>query len=130
MAPPRTTVRNDQILAAIDALSRQLQSRDEPLEARLDEVTVTLADVARRQVALEQVVSAALTKEAKRDTCPFRDEIVSAANNEGRIITLEKGQHAIELQVVKWGAAGGAAISTLVAVADRIIEALRVGGGL
>ena len=129
MAPPRTTVRNDQILAAIDALSRQLQSRDEPLEARLDEVTVTLADVARRQVALEQVVSAALTKEAKRDTCPFRDEIVSAANNKGRIITLEKGQHAIELQVLKWGAAGGAAISTLVAVADRIIEALRVGGG-
>ena len=61
MAPPRTTVRNDQILAAIDALSRQLQSRDEPLEARLDEVTMTLADVARRQVALEQVVSAALT---------------------------------------------------------------------
>ena len=129
MAPPRTTVRNDQILAAIDALSRQLQSRDEPLEARLDEVTMTLADVARRQVALEQVVSAALTKEAKRDTCPFRDEIVSAANNKGRIIALEKGQHAIELQVVKWGAAGGAAISTLVAVADRIIEALRTGGG-
>ncbi|OPZ82995.1 MAG: hypothetical protein BWY76_02496 [bacterium ADurb.Bin429] len=90
---------------------------------------MTLADVARRQVALEQVVSAALTKEAKRDTCPFRDEIVSAANNKGRIIALEKGQHAIELQVVKWGAAGGAAISTLVAVADRIIEALRAGGG-
>lgn len=124
-----TTVTNKQIIQAIDALSRQVQSRDEPLEARLDEVTVTLADVARRQVALEQMVSAALTKEAKRDTCPFRDEIVSAANNKGRIIALEKGQHAIELQVVKWGAAGGAAISTIVAVADRIIEALRAGGG-
>ena len=126
---PRTTVTNKQLMQTLVELRQQIQQRDEPLEARLDEVTVTLADVARRQVALEQVVSAALTKEAKRDTCPFRDEIVSAANNKGRIIALEKGQHAIELQVVKWGAAGGAAISTLVAVADRIIEALRVGGG-
>ena len=126
---PRTTVTNKQLMQTLIELRQQIQQRDEPLEARLDEVTVTLADVARRQVALEQMVSAALTKEAKRDTCPFRDEIVSAANNKGRIIALEKGQHAIELQVVKWGAAGGAAISTLVAVADRIIEALRAGGG-
>ena len=126
---PRTTVTNKQLMQTLVELRQQIQQRDEPLEARLDEVTVTLADVARRQVALEQMVSAALTKEAKRDTCPFRDEIVSAANNKGRIIALEKGQHAIELQVVKWGAAGGAAISTLVAVADRIIEALRTGGG-
>ena len=126
---PRTTVTNKQLMQTLVELRQQIQQRDEPLEARLDEVTVTLADVARRQVALEQMVSAALTKEAKRDTCPFRDEIVSAANNKGRIIALEKGQHAIELQVVKWGAAGGAAISTLVAVADRIIEALRAGGG-
>mgnify|MGYP000994638070 CR=1 FL=1 len=59
MAPPRTSVRNDQILAAIDALSRQVQSRDEPLEAWQSDVSTTLADVARRQVALEQVVSAA-----------------------------------------------------------------------
>jgi len=126
---PRTTVTNKQLMQTLVELRQQIQQRDEPLEARLDEVTMTLADVARRMDGLERSVDAAMTKEAKRDTCPFRDEIVSAANNKGRIIALEKGQHAIELQVVKWGAAGGAAISTLVAVADRIIEALRAGGG-
>jgi hypothetical protein len=100
---PRTAVTNAQVLQAIDALSRQVQARDEPLEARLDEVTVTLTDVVRRQAALEQVVTAALTKEAKRDTCPFRDDIVSGANHKRRIEAVENKAHALEVRV----AAGG-----------------------
>jgi len=74
-------------------------------------------------------LEATWTKEARRDACPFRDDIVSAANNKRRIESLEKGQHALEIQVVKWGAAGGAVISTIVAIADRLITALTTGGG-
>ncbi len=102
---PRTTVTNAQVLQAIDALSRQVQSRDEPLEARLDEVTVTLTDVVRRIDGLEK----AWTKEARRDACPFRDDIVSGANNKGRIITLETKAHELEVQMVRAGMYGGAA---------------------
>lgn len=147
MAPPRTTVRNADILQAIDAhaqqqqqridaLSRQVQSRDEPLEARLDEMTVTMMDWGRRQDALEKMVTAALTKEAKRDTCPFRDDIVTGANHKRRIEAVEKGVeeargaiHKVELKIAGWSVLGGGAISAIVAVADRIIEAVRASGG-
>ena len=133
---PRPTVRNEQILTAIDALSRQVQARDEPLEARLDEVTVTLTDVVRRIDGLEHAVAAGMAKEAKRDTCPFRDDIVGAANNKERIENLEGFKqtiidrvHSIELQVVKYGIISGGTISAVVAVADRLIEAWRASGG-
>ena len=122
MAPPRTTVRNDQILAAIDALSRQVQSRDEPLEARLDEVTMTLADFGRRMDRLEK----AWTKEARRDACPFRDDIVSAANNKGRIIALETKAHALEVQMVRAGMYGGAAGGGVIG----LLTMLAFGGGV
>jgi len=135
MAPPRTTVRNDQILAAIDALSRQVQSRDEPLEAWQSDVSTTLADVARRMDGLERSVGAALTKEAKRDACPFRDEIVAGANKERRLSAVEKGLeeargtiHSIELKIAGWGVLGGGVISAIVAVVDKLIEAAQRGG--
>ena len=135
MAPPRTTVRNDQILAAIDALSRQVQARDEPLEARLDEVTVTLTDVARRQAALEQMVAAALTKEAKRDSCPFRDDIVAGANKERRLSVLEEGYkeikasvHKVELRIAGWSVLAGGAMTAITALVEKIVEAVQGGG--
>jgi len=121
MAPPRTSVRNDQILAAIDALSRQVQSRDEPLEARLDEVTVTLADFGRRMDRLEK----AWTKEARRDACPFRDDIVAAANNRTRLKALEDKAHALEVQMVRAGMYGGAAGSGVIG----LLTMLAFGGG-
>ena len=129
---PRTSVTNSQVLQAIDALSRQVQARDEPLEARLDEVTVTLTDVVRRMDGLER----AWTKEARRDACPFRDEIVSGANNKRRLESLEgfkqtvvDKMHSVELQVVKYGLISGGTISAIVALADKLIEAWRTGGG-
>ena len=121
MAPPRTTVRNEQILAAIDALSRQVQSRDEPLEARLDEVTVALTDVVRRMDALER----AWTKEARRDACPFRDDIVTGANNRARIKTLEDKAHALEVEMVRAGMYGGAAGGGVIG----LLTMLAFGGG-
>jgi len=126
---PRTTVTNTQLMGALVELRQQVQARDEPLEARLDEVTVTLTDVVRRMDGLERTVVVATSKDAKADSCPYRDDIVLGANNRGRISALEKGQHALELQVIKWGAAGGAAISTIVAIADRLITAIMARGG-
>ena len=133
---PRTTVTNKQLMQTLVELRQQIQQRDEPLEARLDEVTVTLADVARRMDRLERSVDAAMTKEAKRDTCPFRDEIVAGANKDRRLAAVEKGVedvrvaiHQVELRIAGWGALGGGAISAIVAVADRVLEALGVGGG-
>ena len=140
---PRTSVTNSQVLQAIAELSRQVQARDEPLEAQMDEVTIKLGEVERGQAALERgqaalerAFAAAMAKEAKRDTCPFRDDIVGAANNKGRIENLEGFKqtimdkvHSIELQVVKYGIISGGTISAVVAVADRLIEAWRAGGG-
>ena len=103
---PRTSVTNSQVLQAIAELSRQVQARDEPLEARLDEMTVTLTDVVRRMDGVERVVAAALTKEAKRDTCPFRDDIVAGANNRKRIQTVEEKAHALEVKMAGGGSAG------------------------
>lgn len=127
--PPSVT--NAQVLAAIDALSRQVQQRDEPLEARLDEMTVTLSDFGRRIGGLER----AWTKEARRDACPFRDEIVAGANKERRLSAVEKGLeeargtiHSIELKIAGWGVLGGGVISAIVAVADKLIEAAQRGG--
>jgi len=99
--PPAVT--NAQVLQAISELSRQVQSRDEPLEARLDEMTVTLTDFGHRIDGLERTVAASTSKEAKRDACPFHDDIVSAANNKGRIKAVEEKTHALEVRL----AAGG-----------------------
>lgn len=122
---PRTTVTNAQVLQAIDALSRQVQSRDEPLEAWQSDVSTALADLARRQAAVEQMVSTALTKEAKRDTCPFRDDIVTAANNRNRLKALEDKAHALEVQMVRAGMYGGAAGSGVIG----LLTMLAFGGG-
>jgi hypothetical protein len=129
---PRTTVTNAQVLQAIDALSRQVQSRDEPLEARLDEVAVAMMDFGRRMDRLE----GAWTKEARRDACPFRDDIVSGANNKRRLENLEGFRqivtdklHSIELQVVKYGLISGGTISAVVALADKLLDAWRASGG-
>ena len=103
---PRTVVTNAQVLQAIDALSRQVQQRDEPLEARLDEVTVTLTDVVRRIDGLERTVAAGMTKEAKADSCPYRDDIVLGANNRGRIKTVEEKTHAMEVKMAGGGVVG------------------------
>ena len=113
-----------------------MQARDEPLEAQMDEVTIKLGEVERGQAALERAFAAAMAKEAKRDTCPFRDDIVAGANNKRRIENLEGFKqtimdkvHSIELQVVKYGLISGGTISAVVAVADKLIEAWRTGGG-
>ena len=121
---PRPTVRNEQILTAIAELSRQVQARDEPLEARLDEMTVTLTDVVRRMDGLER----AWTKEARRDACPFRDEIVGAANNKRRIESLEGAVHKVELKIAGWSVLAGGAMTAITALAEKVIEVLRAGG--
>lgn len=118
---PRTTVTNKQLMQTLVELRQQIQQRDEPLEARLDEVTVTLTDVVRRMDALER----AWTKEARRDACPFRDDIVSGANNRARIKALEDKAHALEVQMVKAGMYGGAAGGGVIG----LLTMLAFGGG-
>jgi hypothetical protein len=108
--PP--TVTNAQVLAAIDALARQQQQRDEPLEAWQSEVSVTLNELGRRMDGLERTVAASTSKETKRDVCPFRDDIVSAANNKGRIKAVEEKTHALEVKL----AAGGLLAVAITAV--------------
>ena len=132
---PRTTVTNKQLMQTLVELRQQIQQRDEPLEARLDEVTVTLTDVARRQAALEQMVAAALTKEAKRDSCPFRDDIVAGANKERRLSVLEEGYkeikasvHKVELRIAGWSVLAGGAMTAITALVEKIVEAV-LGGG-
>ena len=134
---PRASVTNSQVLQAIDALSRQVQARDEPLEARLDEMTVTLTDWTRRQAALEQVVSAALTKEAKRDTCPFRDDIVAGVNKERRLVLVEQGLekawgaiHKTELKIAGWSVLAGGAMTGITALIEKLLEMARASGGV
>ena len=132
---PRTTVTNKQLMQTLVELRQQIQQRDEPLEARLDEVTVTLTDVARRQAALEQMVTAALTKEAKRDSCPFRDDIVAGANKERRLSVLEEGYkeikgsvHKVELRIAGWSVLAGGAMTAITALVEKIVEAVQGGG--
>jgi len=112
--PP--SVSNAQVLQAISELSRQVQARDEPIEAWQSEVSITLNDLGRRMDGLERSVAASTAKDAKRDACPFRDDIVSAANNKGRIKAVEEKTHALEIRL----AAGG-----LLAV---VVTALVTGG--
>lgn len=133
---PRTTVTNKQLMQTLVELRQQIQQRDEPLEARLDEVTVTLTDVARRQAALEQMVTAALTKEAKRDSCPFRDDIVAGANKERRLSVLEEGYkevrgsvHKVELKLAGWSVLAGGAMTAITALVEKVVEIARAGGG-
>lgn len=118
---PRTTVTNKQLMQTLVELRQQIQQRDEPLEARLDEVTVTLADFGRRMDRLEK----AWTKEARRDACPFRDDIVAAANNRTRLKALEDKAHALEVQMVRAGMYGGAAGSGVIG----LLTMLAFGGG-
>lgn len=120
MTPSSSSVRNADIMRAIDALARQVQERDEPLEARLDELTTSLNDLTRRISALE----VALSKESRRDACPFRDEIVSASNNKERIIKLEDKTHKIELQNARAGVYGGATGSVVSGIIVAIGKAL------
>ena len=104
---PRASVTNAQLMQTLVEFQRdvrqQIQQRDEPLEARLDEVTVTLTDVVRRMDGLERTVTAGMTKEAKADSCPYRNDIVLGANNRNRIKTVEEKAHALEVRM----AAGG-----------------------
>lgn len=118
---PRTTVTNKQLMQTLVELRQQIQQRDEPLEARLDEVTVTLTDWGRRMDRLEK----AWTKEARRDACPFRDDIVAAANNRTRLKALEDKAHALEVQMVRAGMYGGAAGSGVIG----LLTMLAFGGG-
>ena len=118
---PRTTVTNKQLMQTLVELRQQIQQRDEPLEARLDEVTVALTDVVRRMDALER----AWTKEARRDACPFRDDIVTGANNRARIKTLEDKAHALEVEMVRAGMYGGAAGGGVIG----LLTMLAFGGG-
>lgn len=99
------TVTNVQLMEALNEIRHQIQQRDEPLEAWQEEVRISLLDLSRRIERLES----AWTKEARRDACPFRDDIISAANNKGRIISLENKSHDLELQMVRAGMYGGAA---------------------
>ena len=132
---PRTTVTNKQLMQTLVELRQQIQQRDEPLEARLDEVTVTLTDWGRRQEALEKLVTAALTKEAKRDSCPFRDDIVAGANKERRLSVLEEGYkeikgsvHKVELRIAGWSVLAGGAMTAITALVEKIVEAVQGGG--
>lgn len=108
----RTTVTNAQLMQTLVELRQQIQQRDEPLEAWQDEVTVTLTDVVRRMDGLERSVGAAMTKEAKRDSCPYRDDIVLGTNNRNRIQTVEEKAHALEVRM----AAGGLLAVVITAV--------------
>jgi len=132
---PRTTVTNKQLMQTLVELRQQIQQRDEPLEARLNEVTVTLTDWGRRQEALEKLVTAALTKEAKRDSCPFRDDIVAGANKERRLSVLEEGYkeikgsvHKVELRIAGWSVLAGGAMTAITALVEKIVEAVQGGG--
>ena len=132
---PRTTVTNKQLMQTLVELRQQIQQRDEPLEARLDEVTVTLTDWGRRQEALEKLVTAALTKEAKRDSCPFRDDIVAGANKERRLSVLEEGYkeikgsvHKVELRIAGWSVLAGGAMTAITALVEKVVEAVQGGG--
>jgi len=95
-----------QIMQRLAELGQQIQQRDEPLEARLDEMTVTLTDVVRRMDGLERTVVVATSKDAKADSCPYRDDIVLGANNRGRIKTVEEKTHALEVKMAGGGVVG------------------------
>ena len=141
---PRTSVRNEQILTAIAELSRQVQARDEPLEAQMDEVTVKLGEVERGQAALERgqaalerAFAAAMAKEAKRDTCPFRDDIIAGANKDRRLAVLEDGYkevwgsvHKVELKLAGWSVLAGGAMTAITALIEKLLEMARAGGGV
>lgn len=109
----RTTVTNAQLMQTLVELRQQIQQRDEPLEAWQDEVTVTLTDVVRRMDGLERSVGAAMTKEAKRDSCPYRDDIVLGTNNRNRIQTVEEKAHALEVRMAGGGVVGLLTLSVI-----------------
>ena len=124
---PRQTVTNAALMDELVALQRQIQQRDEPLEGQLNDLGLMLNDLARRVDAMEKTLVQSMAKEAKRDACPFRDEIVLAANNRARISALEAQMKHVEIQIAKWSALGGAIVSGVMTLAARMIEGLQGG---
>lgn len=101
-------VSNAEIMQILVEMRRQIQNRDEPLDERLDQVRCAVMDLGRRMEILEKTVANSLTKEYRRDSCPFRDDIHAASNNKARLANMETKVHRMELDMVRAGMYGGA----------------------
>ena len=124
MAGEATTL--DQLYAAVFELRQALNNPDDrdernqwrvSIQAQMAALTSQVSDLAH---SVDRVTS----KEYRRDACPFRDEIVSAANNKKNIEINRQSIHQLELTMARAGfmsgAAGGSAVTVVGMVAFAV----------
>ena len=112
-------VTNAEILAAIQASGMD--------EAWRHAVDMQLQAIRVAQEAQTRATEAGFSKEAKRDSCPFRDDIVSSSNNKARLKSVEEALAELKLNLAKSGmlsgAAGGGTVTAIGAVAFALGKA-------
>lgn len=80
-----------------------------------------MANLRTQMISLTQAVDRSCNKETKRDTCPFRDDIVLAANNRARLAATENAIYELKLAMARAGILSGAAGGGIVTVVAGIV---------